>query len=126
MLCLVSALAFHELTTEIPHRLHVALTRGAETPRIEHPPVQIYRFSASTHKAGIETHDVDGVPLRVYSAEKTIADCFKFRREVGMETTLAALKAYRRSRRFDVNKLMRFARLCRVEKVLKPYVEALL
>ena len=126
VLCLISALAFHELTEEVPHEVHIALPRGAEQPRLDHPPLQVVRMSPTCLRAGVETHTIDGLALRVYSPAKTVADCFKFRNRVGLETALAALKALRRRRGFDVEQLLRFARVCRVEKVMRPYVEAIL
>ncbi len=126
VLCLTSALSFHELTEEIPHEVHVALPRGAEQPRIEHPPLRVVRMSAPCFDVGIELHDIDGVPLRVYEPAKTIVDCFKFRSLVGVETALTGLKRLRQRRGFDVEHLLGFARTCRVERVIRPYVEALL
>lgn len=126
VLCLISALAFHELTDEVPHEVHLALPRGSETPRLDHPPLRIVRLRARPLGAGIETHDIDGLPLRVYSATKTVADCFRFRNLVGLDTALAALKRLRRRRGFDVEELLRHARIDRVERTVRPYVEALL
>lgn len=126
VLCLTSALAFHELTDEIPHEVHIALPRGAAQPRIEHPPLRVVRMGTPCFGAGVELHDVDGVALRVYEPAKTVVDCFKFRSLVGIETALDGLKRFRRRRGFDVEHLLRFARICRVERVIRPYVEALL
>ena len=126
VICLVSALAFHGLTEEIPHEVHIALPRGASTPHLEHPPLRVTRFRPEALRAGVEVHEVDGVDLRVYSPAKTIADCFRSRSQVGMETTLAALKALRRRRGFDPEQLLHFAKICRVERALRPYLEAVL
>lgn len=126
VICLLSALSFHGLTEEIPHAIHVALPRGAGEPRLEHPPLQIVRLRQASFRAGIESHPIDGLQLRVYSPAKTVADCFQFRSRVGMETTLAALKALRRTRGFDPEQLLRFARICRVENLVRPYLEAIL
>jgi len=126
VLCLISALAFHELTDEIPHKVHIALPQGAGQPRLDHPPLQVIRLSSASFRAGVETHALDGLELRVYSPAKTVADCFKFRNRVGLGTTLAALKALRRRRGFDVEELLRYARICRVERLMTPYVEAIL
>jgi predicted transcriptional regulator of viral defense system len=124
VICLVSALAFHELTVEVPHAVDVALPRGAEPPRLVHPPVHIYWFSAAAYTEGVEIHTVDGTDLRVYSPEKTLADCFKYRNGLGMETVLDALRQYRSKRALRVDELMRFARICRVHNVIRPYLEA--
>jgi predicted transcriptional regulator of viral defense system len=126
VICLISALSLHELTTEIPHEIHVAIARGAETPRLEHPPLRVFRFSGAALSEGVETHDVDGCEVRVYSAAKTIADCFKFRNKLGIDVALEGLKRYLAGRNSSVDELMRFARVCRVETVMRPYVEALL
>lgn len=126
VLCLISSLSLHELTTEIPHEVYVAIARGAETPRLEHPPLRVFRFSGAALCEGVETHDMDGCEVRVYSAAKTVADCFKFRNKLGLEIALEGLKRYLASRKSSVDDLMHFARVCRVETVMRPYVEAIL
>jgi predicted transcriptional regulator of viral defense system len=126
VICLISALSYHEITTEIPHQIYLALPRGAEPPRLDHPPLRVFWFSGPAFDEGIEHHDVDGIPIRVYSPEKTLADCFKYRNKIGLDVVLEALKFYRQRKRFKVDKLMRYAKVCRVEKVMRPYVEALL
>jgi predicted transcriptional regulator of viral defense system len=126
VICLVSALDLHDLTTEIPHRVHVALRRGARAPRIEHPPLSVYWFSGEAFTEGIETLESDGVQIRVYSAAKTVADCFKYRNKLGLDVALSALKEYLRQTRGHTQELTRHARTCRVENVMRPYVEALL
>lgn len=126
VICLISALAFHELTTQIPHEVHVALPRGAEEPRLDHPPIKTYRFTGNAFTEGVETHKLDGVNVRVYSPEKTLADCFKFRNKVGLDTAVEAVRFYRERRSVKVNDLMRYAGICRVKKIIRPYLEALL
>lgn len=126
VICLISALSFYEITTQIPHEVYIALKRGTETPRIKHPPVRVFRFTGDAFTEGVETPIVDGVKLHIYSPEKTLADCFKFRNKIGLDTVIEALKFYRDKKRLNVNELMRYARICRVEKVMKPYMEALL
>ena len=126
VLCLISALSFHELTDEIPHRVHIALPRGSEQPRLDHPPLHVVRMSNPCLQAGVETHDVDGIDLHVYSPSKTVVDCFKFRSVVGIDTAIAAMKQLRKRRDFDAEEILDFARTCRVEKVLRPYLEAML
>jgi predicted transcriptional regulator of viral defense system len=126
VICLISALSFHEITTQIPHEVYIALKRGTETPRIKHPPIRVFRFTGDAFAEGVETPMVDSVQLRIYSPEKTLADCFKYRNKIGLDTALEALKFYREKKRVNVNELMRFARICRVEKVMRPYLEALL
>jgi predicted transcriptional regulator of viral defense system len=126
VICLISALAFHELTTQIPHEVYVSIPRGAEPPRIDHPPVRAIWFSGRAFSEGIQTHRLDGVRVRVYSREKTIADCFRYRNKIGLDTCLEALRFYKRQRRVNVDALLRFARVRRVTQVIKPYLEAIL
>lgn len=126
VICLISALAYHELTTQIPHEVYLALPRGAEPPRLDHPPVRVFWFTGKAFTAGTDTPKLDGVAVRIYSAEKTLADCFKYRNKIGLDTAVEALKRYVSSRRVRVDKLIAYARICRVEKVMRPYLEALL
>jgi predicted transcriptional regulator of viral defense system len=126
VICLISALAYHEITTQVPHEVYVALERGTEAPRLNHPPLRVFWFSGEAFTVGIEKHKMDGVPVRIYSAEKTIADCFKYRNKIGLDTTIEALKLYRERKRFKTDDLMKFARVCRVEKIMRPYLGALL
>ena len=126
VICLISALTFHELTTQIPHEVHVALPRGAEEPRLDHPPIKTYRFSGEAFTKGVEAHELDGVSVRIYSSEKTLADCFKFRNQVGLDTVVEAIRFYRERRNIKVDDLMRYAGICRVKKIIRPYLEAIL
>ena len=126
VLCLISALAFHELTNQVPHEVHIALSRGAENPRLSYPPIRVFRFAGKAFSEGIDVHKIDGVSLRVYNAEKTLADCFKFRNKVGLDTAVEALRAYRERRRMNLKAVLHFASVCRVERVMRPYLEALL
>jgi predicted transcriptional regulator of viral defense system len=126
VICLVSALAYHEITTQIPHEIHVALQRGAEPPRLQHPPLRAFWFTGKAFTEGIEAHEVDGMRLRVYSPEKTLADCFKYRNKLGLEVFLEALKLYLARKRPRIDQLTKFAAICRVERLMRPYLEALL
>jgi len=126
VICLISALSFHEITTQIPHDVHVALPRGAEEPRLDYPPIRTYRFTGEAFTAGVDTHDLDGVSVRIYSPEKTLADCFKFRNKVGLDTVVEAIRFYRERRSIKVDDLMRYATICRVNRVMRPYLEAIL
>jgi predicted transcriptional regulator of viral defense system len=125
VICLISALYFHELTTQIPHEVYFALPRNVKTPKINYPPIHVFHYSEDAYKAGIEQHTLDGVPVKIYSKEKTVADCFKFRRPVGMDVTLEALRDYMQQPRSNVSLLMRYAKVNRVEKIMRPYLEAL-
>ena len=126
VICLISSLSFHEITTQVPHEVYIALGRGTEPPRLKHPPVRIFWFTGEAFTEGIETPKVDGVQLRIYSPEKTVVDCFKYRNKIGLDTAVEALKLYLERKRIKVNELIRYARICRVEKVMRPYLEALL
>jgi predicted transcriptional regulator of viral defense system len=126
VICLISALAFHEITTQIPHEVNVALKRGAEVPRLDYPPIKLYWFSGKAYNAGVETHELDGVSVRIYSPEKTLADCFKFRNKIGLDTVVEAVRFYRARINVNVDALMYYAKICRVEKVMRPYLEAIL
>lgn len=126
VICLISALSFHELTTQIPHEVHIALSRGAEEPRLDHPPLKTYRFTGRAFTEGVENHEIDGVQVRIYSPEKTIADCFKFRSKIGLDTVVEAVRYYRERKPLKVDQLMRYAVICRVDKIIRPYLEAIL
>jgi len=126
VICLISALDWHDLTTQIPHEIHIAMPKSARAPRLPWPPVHVYRFTEPAYSAGAETHEIDGVSLRIYSAEKTLADCFKFRNQVGLDVALEALKEYIRRRHTKVDDLFRYSQICRVRSVMRPYLEALL
>ncbi|MCC6501258.1 MAG: type IV toxin-antitoxin system AbiEi family antitoxin domain-containing protein [Anaerolineales bacterium] len=124
--CLISALYFHELTTQIPHQVYFALPRDVKTPKIQVPPIRAFHFSQETYKAGILEHELDGVKVKIYDREKTIADCFKFREKIGMDIALEAVRDYLKQPKLNVPLLMKYARINRVEKVMRPYLEALL
>ncbi len=126
VICLISALAFHEISTQIPHKVEIALCSGAESPRIDYPPIFIHRFNDASLMAGIEEHLIDGVTVKVYSPEKTLADCFKFRNKLGMDVVLEALKLYKTRRKINIQELLKYARICRVENIMKPYLEAII
>lgn len=126
IICLVSALAYHEITTQIPHAVSIALPKGSETPRVDYPPIRVHRFSETALKEGVETHQIDGVSVSIYCPEKTLADCFKFRNKLGMDIVLEALKFYKARKKFNLEKLIKYARVCRVEKIMRPYLEATL
>lgn len=126
VICLISALHFHDITTQIPHEVSIAVGRGTEPPRLDYPPIRLYWFSGKAYTAGVEVHRIDGTPVQVYSVEKTLADCFKYRNKIGMDTVLEALTLYRDHRKSKPKKLVEYAKVCRVEKVMRPYLEALL
>ena len=124
VICLISALAYHELTTQVPHAVHVALPRTSRHPALEHPPLQVYRFSREAFEAGVETKIIDDIAVRIYCPEKTLADCFKYRNKIGFDVAIEALRAYRAKRRRRLQKVLEYARICRVDNVMRPYLEA--
>jgi len=124
VICLISALSFHAITTQIPHEVSLAIRRDTRSPSTDHPPLQVHQFTEESYKAGIEVHIIDGTKVQVYSPEKTLADCFKFRNKIGMDVVLEALKLYRSRMKFDSKKLLQYARICRVEQIMRPYLEA--
>ena len=124
VLCLISALDWHGITTQIPHQIHLAVERDARLPVLDYPPVAGYRFSGRAFSAGIDRVDVDGIVLNVYNPEKTLADCFKFRNRIGIDVVLEALELYRTRKTFLPGRLMEYARICRVANVMAPYLEA--
>jgi predicted transcriptional regulator of viral defense system len=124
VLCLLSALRFHELTTQTPAEIWLALPRNSRAPRFDSVDTRIVRVSEPAFSAGIEEHRIDGVPVRVYSKAKTVVDCFKFRNQIGLDVALEALRDAWRSRKVTADDLWRFAKICRVAKVMRPYLES--
>ncbi len=125
VICLVSALEWHGLTTQIPREIQIALPPGDRTPRAAYPPVRAFRFSGRAYTEGVEREEVDGFVVRVYGPAKAIADCFKFRRRIGLDVALEGLREGWRKRRFTMDKLWHYARVCRVDRVMRPYLESL-
>lgn len=125
VVCLISALAFHGITTQIPHDVQIALPRGTRTPRLAYPPIRVFRLTGPAYSEGIETRAEAGVEFRVYGPEKTVADCFRFRNKIGLDVALEALRLARRRKRVSISTLLRYARVCRVERVMLPYLEML-
>src|SRR5690606_15473604 len=120
VLCLISALSYHELTTQIPHEIYVAISRNSEPPRLSYPPLRVFRFSGDAFTAVIETFQLDGIDVRIYDPEKTLADCFKYRNKLGMDMVLEAFRFYKERRRVNVSALLRYAKVCRVASVMRP------
>jgi predicted transcriptional regulator of viral defense system len=122
--CLLTALQFHELTTQLPRLIWIAMPRGSHTPRIDYPPVKMIQFSGDAYVQGIEEYQRDQVTLRVYGIAKTIVDCFKHRNKIGLDVALEALKEARSLNKVSADDLWRYAKICRVANVLRPYLEA--
>jgi predicted transcriptional regulator of viral defense system len=124
VVCLLSALRFHDLTTQNPSEVWLAIDRKARAPVQHELPLRIVRFSGRARIEGIEKHRIDGVPVRVYSPAKTVADCFKYRRKIGTDVAMEALRDCWRSGRCTMDDLWRYASVCRVTNVMRPYLEA--
>ncbi|HEX9734045.1 MAG TPA: type IV toxin-antitoxin system AbiEi family antitoxin domain-containing protein [Thermoanaerobaculia bacterium] len=125
VVCLLSALRFHDLTTQNPFEIWLAIPQRAWRPRADEVALRIVYLSSSAYEAGIEEHRIEGTTIRVYSAAKTVADCFKFRSKIGLDVALEALKDFRDKYRAGLDDLWRFAKTCRVSRVMRPYLEAL-
>jgi predicted transcriptional regulator of viral defense system len=126
IICLISALYFYEMTTQIPYNVYVALPNNMGRPRIENPPIEVCWISPSLHSVGANEHVIDGVKVRIYSREKTVADCFKFRKKIGEDVALEALKEYLTQPNVDVHLLLEYAKVNRVEKLMIPYLKSLI
>jgi predicted transcriptional regulator of viral defense system len=125
VVCLLSALSFHELGTQSPHELWFAVDVKAWKPVSEWPPLHVVRFSGVALTHGVEVHNIEGVDVRITSREKTVADCFKYRNKVGLDVALESLREYLRSRKRSMDALNRAAVASRVARVMRPYLEAL-
>jgi predicted transcriptional regulator of viral defense system len=125
VICLLSALVFHEITTQSPPAIWIALSKGARKPALTSPSLRVVRLSGPSLTAGIENHQIEGVPIRVYSAAKTVADCFKFRNKIGLDVAIEALKDCLRQKKANVKEIYRDAKIYRVGNVIRPYMEAL-
>jgi predicted transcriptional regulator of viral defense system len=125
VVCLLSALRFHDVTTQNPFEVWLAIERRSRAPKLEYPPLRIFRFSGGAFTSGVETHDIEGQRVHVYSLAKTIADLFKYRNKVGVDVAVEALREAIRSRKLTPSDIDAYARICRVRKVMRPYLEAL-
>jgi predicted transcriptional regulator of viral defense system len=126
VICLLSALRFHEIGTHAPHEVWIAIDRRAARPRVQHPKIRIVRFSGVALTEGIEEHRVQGVPARITNPAKTVADCFKYRNKIGLDIGLEALREVIRESKCTTDELWRYAKVCRVTRIMRPYLEALL
>src|ERR1700674_4287422 len=123
--CLISALSYHGITTQIPSSIHLAVPRGSYHYIKLSMPVTLYRFNPKTFNEGLETHHIGGMPLRIYSAARTVVDCFKFRNKLGLDIPLEALRLARQRKRVQDRDLLHYARLLRVENPMSPYLQAI-
>ena len=127
VVCLISALAHHGLTTQIPHAIDIALPSHAKVPKVDGVPLRVFWYPEPSFRAGVEIVAIDEVSVRIYSAEKTIADCFKYRNKIGLDVAIEALRTYReRTPKPNRAKLTKFAEVNRVQKIMRPYLEAIL
>ncbi|MCG7980943.1 MAG: transcriptional regulator [gamma proteobacterium symbiont of Clathrolucina costata] len=125
VVCLLSALSFHDLTTQAPFEVWLAIGEKAWRPRLEYPPLRIVHFSKAALNAGVEEHQIEGVNVHVYSPAKTVADCFKYRNKIGLDVAIEALRECRRARHCTMDDLWHYADICRVRNVMRPYLESL-
>jgi len=123
--CLLTALRFHEFTTQSPHEIWLAIPNKAHPPKLDYPPLRVVRFSGAALTQGVETRMVDGVGVRVYSVAKTVADCFKYRNKIGLDVALEALRESRREKLATNDQLWHYAKICRVANVMRPYMETI-
>lgn len=122
---LLSALSFHELTTQNPFEVWLAIDRKARRPTIDYPPVRFVTMSQEGLMEGVELHQIDGVEVKVFCVAKTVADCFKYRNKIGLDVALEALKEGWKARKFTMDELIKYAKICRVANVMQPYMESL-
>ena len=124
VVCLLSALRFHGLTTQVPYQVWLAIGEKARKPPIDYPPLRIVRFSGTAFEQGIDRHQIEGVSIPVYNPAKTVADCFKYRHKIGLDVAIEALRDCRRQRLCTNDDLWHYAQICRVANVMRPYLEA--
>lgn len=126
VICLLSALRYHDLTTQNPFEIWLAIEGASWLPTVEHLPLRVFRFSGQAFAEGIETHDIEGIPLKVYSPAKTVADCFKYRNKIGLDVAIEALRDCWRKKKATMDELWHFAKVCRMANVMRPYLESLI
>jgi predicted transcriptional regulator of viral defense system len=125
VVCLLSALQFHEMTTQMPYEVWMAIDEKARLPRVDYPPLRIVRFSGAALTTGVQEHAIEGVAVRVYAPAKTVADCFKYRNKIGLDVALEALRDCLRQRKANSDELWKAAKVCRMTNVMRPYLEAM-
>lgn len=127
VICLLSALAFHELTTQIPHAVYVAYQQNWRKPKMNYPPIKLFRYSEDSYEDGIEYHQINTLKIPIYSASKTVVDCFKFRNKIGLDIAIEALRDYwRQHKQVSIDEILRHAKVCRVTHVMSPYIDAII
>lgn len=126
VVCLISALHYHRLTTQIPHAIDIAIEQGKQPPKFDYPPLHVYYFSGDAFNRGIDTINISGVDVKIYNPEKSIADMFKYRNKLGIDVAVEALRTWWPLRSSKPATLMEYAKMCRVDNVIRPYVETLI
>lgn len=126
VVCLLSALSFHRLTTQSPSLVWIALPKSSRTPKLEYPPLKVCRYSEEALAAGVTMHQFEGRTVKVYNPAKTVADCFKFRNKIGLDVAIEALRDAWRQKKATIDQIEKYAVICRVSKVMRPYLEALI
>jgi len=126
VICLISALAYYDVTNEVPRHVDIAIPEKSRANKVEYPPVKFYRINRKVWESGVETIDIDGNTVKVYSLAKTIADCFKFRNKIGPEIAISALKNAIIEKKAAPVEILKYAKVCRVSKIVKPIMEAIL
>lgn len=125
VVCLLSALQYHDIGTQLPSEIWIAIDRRARRPALRYPPLHVVRYSGRALTAGVERHTIEGRAVKVYNVAKTVADCFKYRNKIGLDVALEALRDAWRARRITMDEVDRYAKICRVERVMRPYLESL-
>jgi len=126
VICLLSALRYHEFTTQNPFEIWIAVDIKSWVPKIEYPPIRVFKFSGKAFSQGYSEYKHDGVIVKVYSPAKTIADCFKYRNKIGLDVALEALREGWRYKLFTIDELYKYGKICRVNKVMQPYLDSLI
>jgi predicted transcriptional regulator of viral defense system len=121
----LTALQFHELTTQLPRQVWIAMPHGSHAPQIDYPPTRMVQYSGPAYSAGIEIHHCDQTPVQVYGVAKTVADCFKHRNTIGVDVAIEALRDARAQQKTTIDELWHFAKICRVANVMRPYLEVI-
>ncbi|MBK8915034.1 MAG: type IV toxin-antitoxin system AbiEi family antitoxin domain-containing protein [Phycisphaerales bacterium] len=125
IICLLSALRFHEIGTQLPHEVWMMIEKRAARPRVDYPSMRFFRASGEAFTSGVARHRIDRAEVAIYGVAKTVADCFKYRNKIGLDVALEALRECLRGKRATIDELWKYARICRVQRVMRPYLEAL-
>jgi len=123
VICLLTALQFHNLTTQAPHQVWIAIENKQRKPKFDYPPIELFRFTGQAFNFGVEMHTVNSVEIKVYSPAKTVVDCFKFRNKIGLDVAIESLRETWRSKKATMDELWEASKVCRVSNVMRPYLE---